>query len=181
MLTYNPRLGKPLAEHSRLPTRRDSTPCRESVLQVKRARSEVDDPMMGPKNLGPEQSRHGLGTSKQIAMNETFQIDHADVFAHDIHRADGEPADACDLHAALLQVNRRRTKLRLMKRNVQPPNKSAVEQRRKRACVHHQARGFTVDGCIYVKVIRVANANRHAPKAAILCPRRFAWKSRIHF
>jgi hypothetical protein len=82
---------------------------------------------MGLQDLGPEQSRHRLRTSKQIAMNETFEIDHADVFADDVHRAHLEPADARDLHAALLQVNRRRTELRLMKRNVQSPDKPAVQ------------------------------------------------------
>src|SRR5437764_2020841 len=58
-----------------------------SVLQVKRAGPEIDDPVMAPQDLRPEQSRHGLGTSEQIAVNEAFQIDHADIFAHDIHRA----------------------------------------------------------------------------------------------
>src|SRR5438105_14237789 len=90
----------------------------DSVLQIKRTGPEVDNPVMASQDLGPEQSRHRLGTSKQIAMNETLEIDHAHVFADDIHRADREPADVGDLNAALLQVNRRRTKLRFMKRNV---------------------------------------------------------------
>ena len=60
-----------------------------SVFQIKRAGPEVDDPVVAPKNLGPEQSRHGLGTSEQIAMNQTLQIDHANVLTNDIHRADG--------------------------------------------------------------------------------------------
>jgi hypothetical protein len=60
-----------------------------SVFQIKRAGPEVDDPVMAPKNLGPEQSRDGLGTSEQIAMNETLEIDHANILTNDIHRADG--------------------------------------------------------------------------------------------
>src|SRR5437868_2949947 len=89
----------------------------DSVLQIKRARPEVDNPVMAPQDRSAEQSRHRLGTPKQIAMNETLEIDHAYVFADDIHRADREPPDAGDLHTALLQVNRRRTELRFMKRN----------------------------------------------------------------
>jgi len=38
---------------ARKSTRPDSAPP-ESVLQIKRAGPEIDDPMMGPKNLGPE-------------------------------------------------------------------------------------------------------------------------------
>ena len=113
-------LGQPL-QPQRLLARTSTPPMQHlagSVLQIKRAGPEIDDPMMGPKNLGPEQSRHGLGTSEQIAMNETFQIDHAHLFAKDVHRADREPADARDLHPALLQVNGRRTELRRMNGNV---------------------------------------------------------------
>src|SRR5436305_5511463 len=103
----------------------DPTASPGSVLQIKRARSEIDDPVMGPKNLGAEQPRHRLGTLEQIAVNETFQIDHADIFAHDVHRPDRKLADARDLHAALLQVNGRGTELRFMERNVQSSNESA--------------------------------------------------------
>src|ERR1700737_3542445 len=133
-----------------------------SVLQVKRPGPEVDDPMMGPQDLRPEQSRHWLGASQQIAMNETLEINHADVFTDDVHRPNGEPTDAGDLHATLLQVNRRRTELRLMKRNVQSPDKPAVQQSRERAGVHHQARGFAVDGGVNVEIISFAHPNRHA-------------------
>src|SRR5947209_4145012 len=84
----------------------------ESVLQIKRAGPEIDDPVMGPKNLRPEESRHGLGTSEQTAMNETFQIDHAHLFAKLVHRTDGEPAEAGAFHTTLLLDNGIRTELR---------------------------------------------------------------------
>ena len=43
-----------------------------SVLQVKRAGPEIDDPVMAPQDLRPEQPRHWLGTSEQIAVNQSF-------------------------------------------------------------------------------------------------------------
>ena len=73
-----------------------------SVLQVKRAGPEVDDPMMGPQDLGPEQSGHGLGTAKQIAMNKTLEIDHANVFTKYVDRADRESPNPGNFHSALL-------------------------------------------------------------------------------
>src|SRR5882724_1524220 len=78
-----------------------------SVLQVKRAVPEVDDPVMGPQDLRPEQARHRLGTSEQIAVNQTLQVDYTNVLANNIHRTDREPLDPGYLHAALLQVDRR--------------------------------------------------------------------------
>ena len=43
-----------------------------SVLQVKRTGPEIDDPVMAPQDLRPEQPRHWLGTSEQIAVNQSF-------------------------------------------------------------------------------------------------------------
>ena len=43
-----------------------------SVLQVKRAGPEIDDPVMASQDLCPEQPRHRLGTSEQIAVNQSL-------------------------------------------------------------------------------------------------------------
>ena len=59
---------------------------------------------MTSQNLCAKQARHRLGTSEEIAMNQAFEVDHANVFANNINRADGEPANPGDFHAALLQV-----------------------------------------------------------------------------
>ena len=53
-LHINSALANPGTDCSHLPTRRVSTPWPGSVLQIKRAGPGVDDPMMGPKDLGPE-------------------------------------------------------------------------------------------------------------------------------
>ena len=57
-----------------------------SVLQVKRARSKIDYPVMAAQNFSPEKTGDRLGTPKQIAVDKPLQIDDADVFADDIDR-----------------------------------------------------------------------------------------------
>ena len=76
-----------------------------SLLQVKRPCPKVDDPVMASQNLCTKQARDRLRTSEEIAMNQAFEVDHADVFANNIHRADRESPNPGDFHAALLQVD----------------------------------------------------------------------------
>lgn len=78
-----------------------------SLLQVKRPCPEVDDPVMASQNLCAKQARDRLRTSEEIAMNQAFEVDHADVFANNIHRADRELPNPGNFHAALLQVDGR--------------------------------------------------------------------------
>jgi len=68
-----------------------------------------------------------------------------------------------------------------MKRHMQPADEPAMQQGCERARVHHQTGGFSIDGCVNVQVISFTYANRHTAEAAILCARRFARKSGIHF
>src|SRR5437763_9783060 len=109
-----------------------------SILQVKRARPEVDNPVMTFKDFGSEQPRDGLRTPKKIAMNQSLQIDHANVLTDYVDRANAEPFDARDLDTALLQVDGRRTKRRFMKRHVKAAHKPAVQKSGKGAGVDHQ-------------------------------------------
>jgi hypothetical protein len=73
-----------------------------SVLQVKRPGPEIDDSVVTLQDLGAEQARHWLRTSKQIAMDETFEINHPHVFAKDIYRAHRYLPDPGYRHATLL-------------------------------------------------------------------------------
>ena len=59
-----------------------------SVFQIQRVRAEVDNPVMGPKDLCPEQAGHRLRAPKQIIMNQALEINHSNIFAHDIDCAD---------------------------------------------------------------------------------------------
>src|SRR5438309_151789 len=68
-----------------------------------------------------------------------------------------------------------------MKRHMQPADEPAMQQGCERARVHHQTGGFSIDGCVNVQIISFTYANRHTVEAAILCARRFARKSGIHF
>src|SRR5437588_8262814 len=68
-----------------------------------------------------------------------------------------------------------------MKRHMQPADEPAMQQGCERARVHHQTGGFSIDGCVNVQIISFTYANRHTAEAAILCARRFARKSGIHF
>src|SRR3989442_15325199 len=53
-----------------------------SLLQVKRPCPKVDDPVMASQNLCTKQARDRLRTSEEIAINQAFEVDHADVFAN---------------------------------------------------------------------------------------------------
>src|SRR5437879_12984679 len=61
-----------------------------SVLQVTRAGPEIDDPVLAPQYLRPEQPRHWLGTSEQIAVNQSLQVDYTNVLANNINRSNAE-------------------------------------------------------------------------------------------
>ena len=63
-----------------------SHPQNRSVLQVKSARSKIDNPVMAAQDFSPEKTGDRLGTPKQIAVDKPLQIDDADVFADDIDR-----------------------------------------------------------------------------------------------
>ena len=43
---------------------------------------------MGPQNLRPEQAGHRLSAPKQIIMNQALEINHPNIFAHDVDCAD---------------------------------------------------------------------------------------------
>ena len=71
-------------------TRNDkrSVPC-DSLSQIKRPRAEVDDAMVPSQCFCAEQPGDRRRSFQQSIVNESFQVYHADVFAHDIDRADG--------------------------------------------------------------------------------------------
>ena len=71
-----PTVRSPTAPRGRLP------------LQIKRACSEIDDAVMRPQDLRAEQPGHWRGSREQAILNQTFQINHANVLAQDIDRAD---------------------------------------------------------------------------------------------
>src|SRR5438309_10096962 len=76
-----------------------------SLFQVKRPCAKVDDPVMASQNLCTKQARDRLRTSEKIAMNQAFEVDHADIFANNIHRADRESPISGDFHVAPHQVD----------------------------------------------------------------------------
>ncbi len=77
-----------LAFGARPARRRSPTAPRGLPLQIKRACSEIDNAVMRPQDLRAEQPGHWRGSLKQAIPNQTFQINHANVLAQDIDRAD---------------------------------------------------------------------------------------------
>src|SRR3989442_15764823 len=50
-------------------------------LQIKCARAEIDDAVVRAQDFGAEQAGDGRGSLQESAVNQTFEIDHADVLA----------------------------------------------------------------------------------------------------
>ena len=70
-------------------------------LQIKCARAEIDDAVVRAQDFGAEQAGDGRRSVQKTAVNQTFQIDHADVLAQNIDRTDRQAANPRDLHAPL--------------------------------------------------------------------------------
>ena|ERR1700736_5028838 len=79
---------------------------RSGLLQVKRARPEVDDPVMPIKNLGTQQANR-RGRKLQCLMQDTAQIYYPNFLAHHVARADRQFPDFGDIEAFFLKVDRR--------------------------------------------------------------------------
>src|SRR6266545_2258141 len=77
------------------------------LSQVKRPRAEVDDAMVPSQCFCTEQPGDRRRSFQQSVVNESFQIYHTHIFAHDIDRADGQLANVRHTHAALFQIHGR--------------------------------------------------------------------------
>src|SRR5205807_9217309 len=95
----------------------------------------------------------GRRSVKQAVANESAEINHADIFAHNIDRPNTQPTNARNLDAALFQIDRGRTKRRLVQRNAHAPNEIAVKQGGERAGIDHELSGGAVNRAVDIEIV----------------------------
>src|SRR5437762_41389 len=76
-----------------------------SVLEIKRPRSEIDDPVMGLEQLGPEKSGNWPGFASFVFRKQPPEIGNPNRFAKHIDRSHRKPANARDIDLVLLAMN----------------------------------------------------------------------------
>jgi hypothetical protein len=55
--------------------------------QIQSPRPEIDDTVVAPQNLRTQKAGNRPITPQEIAVNQAFQIDYADIFTNNIHRS----------------------------------------------------------------------------------------------
>src|SRR6267143_393690 len=85
--------------------RNDKASRRCSLFQIERARTEVDNAMVAPQRFCAEQTGDGRGTFQQAVVNQSFEINDANVLAKNIYRTDRKFLNMRDAHAALFQIH----------------------------------------------------------------------------
>jgi len=135
------------------------------LLQVERARPEVDDPVMSIQDLGPEEA-HRRRRKLQRFMQNPAQINHSDIVPADVDYSDGHFPDPRHIQPLFFEIDRSRRQAGLFCRNMQPPDKRPMQDGGERASVYHQPRLRTIYQPVDVQIESFGHKHRYFLKSA---------------
>lgn len=133
------------------------------------------------EDFGAEQTGDRRGGFKETIVNETFEINHAKVFAHDINLPERKTANLGNLDTPLFQIHGERAEPCLASGDLHFANKRTVQQGREGARINHEASRRPVDRGVDIQVPILAQVHRHAAKPLEIHTGRPAWKFGIQF